>query len=289
MAALFLTTLWLQTGSPLRSGYSRYNAYMVQNGFRFTSFGPQDLTSVIGFDFADVPQALARTASGMFRLNFDLFGWPSSFTFLILALPVYSRRAAVVWSMALSFLLLTAFQRDWGVDSFGPVHAFELALPLLVLTIVGARDLRAALAGVGRGTMAALPESLLLSLMVCAWVGFVPVRLRAIRQITAAVNEPLLAPQRAGLHNAIVFAPLPFAPPCGSPSHFVLFRPVNDPDLRNDILWVNHIDLDGDRRLAATMPGRSGYVMQRNDDCQVTLTPIATAKTADVPRGRIRP
>jgi hypothetical protein len=142
---------------------------------------------------------------------------------------------------------------------------------------------------VGRRSLAALPGSLLLSLIVCAWIGFVPVRLRAIRQITATVNEPLLAPERAGLHNAIVFAPLPFAPPCGSPRHFVLFRPVNDPDLRNDILWVNHIDLESDRRLAATIPGRSGYVMQWNDNCRVTLTPIATAKEADIPRGRIRP
>ena len=40
-----------------------------------------------------------------------------------------------------SYFLLMLFQRDWGIDTFGPVHAFELSLPILVLTIVGARNL----------------------------------------------------------------------------------------------------------------------------------------------------
>jgi len=74
----------------------------------------------------------------------------------------------------------------------------------------------------------------------------------------------------------VIFSALPFAPPCGtSPNHFVFFRPVNDPDLANDILWVNHVNLDEDRRLMASLRGdRPGYVMRWTPPCNVVFDPI---------------
>ncbi len=284
LAALFLGSLWAQNGSPWRIGYSRYAQYLVENNFRFATFTAHDLTKLVGFDFSQVGPAIARTAAGMFRLNSDLFGWPSSFALLVLALPVLASRTRVLWGMFGSYLLLMLFQRDWGIDTFGPVHAFELSLPILGLTIAGAKHLSERLTwaqseGVDRvhWRWPVFAPSLLGALIVTAWLGFVPVRLEAVRQIAAHINIALRAPEQAGLHRAVIFAPRPFAPRCsGVPAHFVMFRPVNDPDLRNDILWVNHLSLEEDRRLVESLPDRTGYLMEWTPRCDVTLRPLAT-------------
>ncbi len=293
-ASLFLGALWNQNGSPWRPGYAKYTEYIFANELRFTTFGSAEVRAIPGLDFTRLDEGLARTASGLFRLNFDLFGWPSSFALIVLSLPVLSA-AGLPWAMVGSYLVLMLFQRDWGIDTFGPVHAFELTLPVLVLTIIGARDLSARLAwrdshsSSPRWQWSVFPAFLCAALTVCAWVGFVPVRLHAVRQIAAHLNVALEAPERQGLHRAVIFAPWPFAPSCEIVPHaWVYFRPVNDPDLRNDILWVNHVDLENDRRLMATLPGRTGYLMQWTPTCEVTLRPLATLKPGDVPPGLLR-
>jgi hypothetical protein len=284
LAALFLSSLWAQNGSPWRIGYARSAEYLRENNFRFSTFGPNDLTPVAGFDFTQAGPAIARTALGMFRLNADLFGWPSSFALLVFALPGSSRLSRILWWMAGSFVSLMLFQNDWGIDTFGPLHAFELALPILILTIVGANNLSERLTwaqseGVEppRWRWSAFSPSLLGALMVAAWCGFVPVRLSAVGQIAAHINVALRAPERLGIHRAVIFSPLPFAPPCNDlvPKHFVFFHPVNDPDQRNDVLWVNHVDIRSDRRLVETLPGRTGYVLTWTPECDVTLVPLA--------------
>ncbi len=296
VAALFLGSLWAQNGSPWRIGYTRYAQYLVENDFRFTTFTQRDLTAVAGFDFSQVGPAIARTAVGMFRLNADLFGWPSSFALIVLALPVLCGRTRLLWGMIGSYLLLLLFQRDWGIDTFGPMHAFELSLPLIGLTIAGARNLSERLTWAQSEGLApphwqwsVFSPSLLGALMATAWLGFVPVRLEAVRQIAAHVNMALHAPERAGLHHAVIFAPWPFAPPCKVvPTNFVLFHPVNDPDLRNDILWVNDVSIADDRRLVESLTGRTGYILRWTPRCEVTLLPLPTAAAGDVSPGAVR-
>lgn len=293
LAALFMSSLWALNGSPFRVGYVRSAQYLVENDFRFTSFRAQDLSAVPGFDFTQIGPAIARTTVGMFRLNFDLFGWPSSFAFLLLATPVFFGRARLLWAMAGSYLLLHLFQVDWGIDTFGPVHAFELALPILILSIVGSRNLGHWLSGdqaqsreQASWRRSAFSPALLAALIATAWIAFVPVRLAAVRQIAAHLNVALEAPRNAGLESAVVFSPWPFAPPCGgSPKHFVNFRPVNDPDLKADVLWVNHIDIEADRRLIETLPGRTGYVLRWTQECDVEILPLATLAPGAVPPG----
>ncbi len=275
LGVLFLGSLWVQNGSPWRVGYAKYCQYMVENKFRFTTFGPADLTAIAGFEFSHMWEALARTASGLLRLSSDLFGWPSSFAFVLFALFSRAPRLRLVWGMAASFIGLMMFQRDWGIDTIGPVHAFELSLPIIVLTIVGANSLT-------DRVMPLLSPCLLGALIATAWIGFVPVRLEAVRQIAEHVNTALLAPERQGLHQSLVFAPWPFAPQCKPmPAHFVWFHPTNDPDLQNDILWVNHIDVNQDRRLLDLYPERRGYVLRWNDKCDVVLEPLPRAVRED--------
>lgn len=285
LATLFLVTQWRQNGSPFRTPYASFGQYISDNEFRFTTFTDQPRDAIIGFDFDGLGNATARTMAGLFRLSLDLFGWPSSFLLLFFALPGSNRRAQVVWWMIASFALIMMFQKDWGVDTFGPVHGFELVLPIVVLSVLGAATLSNALPDGPR-----VGASVLGALMVTAWLGFVPIRLEAVREIAAHVNLALNAPKRAGLHHAVIFAPWPFAPACDdSPKHFVLFRPVNDPDLRNDILWVNHLDVASDQKLLQTLPGRAGYVMFWTDRCTVSLVPLAGLKSGEIPDGRVRP
>ena len=294
-ATLFVSVLWVQNGSPFLVGYARSAQYLFENDFRFTTFSPQDITGVIGFDFSNIGAAITRSIAGMFRLNFDLFGWPSSFLFLLWATPVLGR-ARLLWVMTASSLLPLLFQRDWGVDTFGPVHAFELGLPILMLSIVGAQSFSHRLSTAQARSRpsaswrwSAFSPALLVALIATAWTGFVPVRFTAVRQIASHVNTALAAPRNRRLDDAVIFSPWPFAPPCsGSPNHFVLFHPVNDPDLKADVLWVNHIDIEENRQLIETLPGRVGYVMRWNQECDVELLPLATLAPGDVPPGMQR-
>ncbi len=215
--------------------------------------------------------------------------------FFAIALAGFRRRTRLLWLMMSLYLVATLFQRDWGFDTFDPMHAFELSLPVLTLTIAGAQNLQARLArgeyaglGWSPSQRLAFSPALLGSLMLTAWSGFVPVRLEAVRQIASHVNRALEAPAAAGLHNVVIFTSWPFTPECkGVPRHFVNFRPVNDPDLHNDILWVNHLDLETDRRFLRTSPGRTGYVLTWNPGCSVRLVPLAMANPNDIPPGRI--
>lgn len=274
---LFVATLWYLNGSPLTVGYARYNRYIVENDFRFTTFRPTDLTSVPGFDFSHIALALFRTLSGVLRLNFDLFGWPSSLAFLAFALPRRVPQAKLLWWMIACQLGFMWPQRDWGIDTFGPLHALELALPVIVLTMLGAmwstetlrdypwQDRRARLA----------PIHLLAAVVITGLLGFVPIRLAAISRVAHHVGLALGAPEHLPLRPILVFASTPFAPPCGNvPAHFVFFRPVNDPDLRNDVLWVNHLGDEEDRALADTMPHHQSFVLEWTPGCDVRLRPL---------------
>ena len=294
MAIAFLAILWMQNGSPFTVGYEAYRRYAIANDFRFTGFWPSQFTSVGGFDVS-IGGGLARTAAGIYRLNFDLFGWPSSFVFLLFAAFSVAGATRLIWTILGTFLILAFAESDWGVDTFGPVHAFESALPLIVLTVVGVQRLTVFLQGrPSSGRMPwqwqALPMALLVSLVMTAWMGFIPLRLEVIDRVSRHVSSALTAPEREGAHHAVVFAPWPFAPLCADdvPDHFVAFRPVNDPDLENDVIWANHIDVEQDRALAARLGGRTPYLLRWTAQCRPELVRLDRVSATDIPPGPIR-
>ena len=60
------------------------------------------------------------------------------------------------------------------------------------------------------------------------------------------------------------------------PTHnYVYFRPNNDPDLKNDVLWVNNLSLEENRGFMRHFPGRKGYVLLRGKDCRVVFIPLS--------------
>ncbi len=293
LASLFLLVNKTQNGSFFTTGYEAYARYAVENDFRFATFSPTDPKTIFSMHFAGLGTALAKTGIALMRLNFDLFGWSCSLLFAFFAVGVGTR---LPWALLVCFVAFHFFQIDSGVDSFGPTHYVEAALPLLLLSVLGLESLTRRVARTdeerGHGSwLAALPASLLVALIATAWSGYTLVRLRALHRISESVNAPRRAVEAAGLRNAVVFAPWPFAHQCASypTQHFVYQRPISHPDLDGDILWVNHIGVTADQELVERFPGREGYILLWLPSCQVGLLPVAGLPPDAVPDGPQRP
>ena len=210
----------------------------------------------------------------MMRFNYDLFGWPIGLVPAVVALGL--REARLPLAMMLCFVAIHLPMTDAGVDSFGPAHYYEVALPMLVLTTLGfARE--HAPSGVLDGKARVLMPSALCALVLCASLGYFPVRAQALVRMTADILAPDEAASAANLERAVVFVPRPWAAMCHSKptQNFAFFRPNNDPDLQNDVLWVNNLSLDENRKFMRYFPRRKGYVLLRRKDCAVILAPLS--------------
>ena len=301
MASLFLAVNKVQTGSATIVSYQRLLSYMQENGYRFSGWehlNEREL-KLLRLDFP-LLTVLGRDGIALFRLNFDLFGWPCSFLFALLA--GLGGFTTVLWTSLLSFFCVHLYLFDSGIDSFGPVHYFETAWPLLLLTVLGLRRACESPAGADSapaplapatttaGVPAAfLPQALLVALVFASLTGYVPVRFRALAQMAEAINTPRDTLRQAGLHHAVVFAPRPYVALCRSwpNEHFVNWWPNNDPDLRNDVLWANHMSVEQDRRLMAYFPERRAYLMRWTPACTVEFLALDGLAPGSVPDGYI--
>jgi hypothetical protein len=285
LASMFLAANQIQNGSFALTSYERFHSYMQENGFRFSGFEHWERQDLKVLHLYVPTTMLANAAIALFRLNFDLLGWPCSFLFALLA--GARRLAALWWACLVCFFCVHLFTFDSGIDSFGPVHYFETGWPILLLSVLGLRNacetpglVYARRKGPSHAAPlvppAFVPPALMAGLVMVALAGYVPVRFRNLAQMADAINAPRDAVSRAGIHHAVVFAPRPFIAACRSwpNEHFVDWRPNNDPDLRDDVLWVNHISIEQDRRLMTHFPERRGYVMLWTRQCAVDLLPL---------------
>lgn len=287
LAAAFLGVNAVQNGSPLLTAYDRLLAYQAENGWRFAAFSRESSAQFGNFRIAGWRPALANSAIAALRLGVNLFGWPLSYALAVFA--AGARRALLPAASLGLFFALHLFVSDPGIDTFGPVHYFETALPILLLTAVGARRL-VALARRRRGARspaAATSRALGPALLVVAVLGYWPVEIGALRRIADTLVLPGEAVEAAGLHDAVVFSPRPWAPTCrcAPTDHWVFFRPNNDPDLRDDVLWVNHLTVVEDRALMTRFPGRTGWLMWWDRSCTPRLFPIERVPESAVPPG----
>lgn len=285
LGAAFLAINALQNGGITYVAYQRAADYARENGFHFSAWSslPDDWTPSFGFEAVDV--ALARTGVALSRVSFALLGWPFAFLFLPFA---HWRRqgGAVLWAMALGFALVHCNLRSPGIDTFGPVHYAEIALPILLLTALGIARLTSALQSVEPSPFAArLPAALCLGLIAASAFGYVPVRAHALYELSDVLRRPAVA-SREIEKPAIVFTYRPFVPRrCASVRHFVFAHEVNDPDFENPILWVNHLSIEHDRRLMQMYPDRNGLIMMWGQDCQPVFVSLAAAAERGVPDG----
>lgn len=312
LGGLFLLVNRLQTGSFTTVAYVRLAEYVKENGYRFSNFeawytsprievGGRTVTVPVpnlgvAYD-QPVTMLIENVLIALLRLNWDVFGWPSSFLFAAFA--GIRGHSHVWWESIALFFATHLFMFDSGIDSFGPVHYFETAWPLLILTVLGVRALNQDPAKVAskqwlhllgsRLQSRHLAPALAIGFVVSATGSYLPVRLQALRRIASSVNAPRDVARTAGLENAIVFASRPWAHFCRSHpvEHFVNWWPNNDPDFANGLLWANHISIEQDRRLMAHFPGRTGYAMVWTEDCEVRFVPLHSPAAQLVPDGFI--
>jgi hypothetical protein len=294
LAALFFAANMVQNGSLTKVSYQRYNEYIQENGYRFSFYRDQNPAQGDAVDplMAGPEEAVANVGIALFRLNSDLFGWPC---FLFACFAGMRKGARLQWLCLLCFFAVSLPVTDTGIDSFGPTHYFEAALPILMLCVLGTRASYEALQSwqpkisIPSLRLERFPVVLFFCFALLSLIFYAPVRLGALSRITENINMPMEAVQNAGLANAVIFSPQPFVANCRSTptSFFVFWRPNNDPDLANDILWVNHLNIEDDGRLMRHFPGRKGYVMLWVAPCEVKLLPLDTLTPGSIPDGNI--
>lgn len=270
------------TGSPFKTGYHASAKHGLETYFRFSPFGPHQINDKKFFFFFVVEDPfiiLAKYAVVLGRLWTDSWGFPLGFALALLA----SRRGAhLLVSSSLGLMIAHVPLPDAGIDTFGPVHFTELMLPLTLASTDGLRRLFRLGSKLGRP---GLSPAVLMASVCCGGVFYGVPRLLTIAKLADDIRSPMLAFKSAPPHS-IIFSRHPFAPPCkGRPgSHFVFFRPNNDPEMNNERLWANHISLEHDRQLLATKPGWRGYLLRHDlAACSTSLVPIEEASPVEFP------
>ncbi|MCP3164447.1 ArnT family glycosyltransferase [Myxococcus qinghaiensis] len=283
LGVLFLLANQEMNGSPWQTGYHAIARYGHDNGYRFVSFGPNQVRSgdfLFFFTDRSVVLAVGRLVLALFRLSLDSFGWPLGFVFVFLA-----RGAPARWLMAaaVGFCVAHLPVADPGVDTFGPVHYSELMLPLVLLSTGGLRTLWQ---WAQRWEAAAFVPALVVGLLcVCATM-YLPPRIITLRSLSADIMRPRDAVDREVPDDSVVFVPPGFAAPCTSApaNHFVFFRKNNSPDLDDPVLWVNHVSVDRDKQFMRTVyPQRTGFLMSVGRDCVPRIVPLEKATPAAFP------
>ncbi len=277
LAALFLGANAAQNGSAFKTAYQRYLEYSAENGYRFSHPGNSVLQSPAVISFANAAVAAVR-------LHFAAFGWP-----LLLFVPLAGGRGAVLFQASLALFFATnVVARDAGVDTFGPVHYFEALLPLIALTVLGARRTSQMSSRVGP-EWDRLPAAACAALIAVGLIAYTPLRLLSVERIGRNIAAPFEKVRELGITNAVIFAPRPFVDqrPIVPTRHFVFWRPNNAPDLRNRILWVNHVTISKDKELMRNFPDRKGYVMTYGHFRGVRFLELSGLAADALPPGRI--
>ena len=294
-AVLFFAVNKVQNGDYLKTGYQRYLEYSGENHFRFSLWAGEPGASLVGLKPGLVPWA--KLAVGFLRVNIDLLGWPLLFS-LLLPLSWKQNHGRLI---ALSFITIvgTSFViQDAGIDTFGPVHLYEAGLPAILFIILGVKSISRFMASWTSQQSAKsihgnnphlvyAPQVMVIALVLVSLVGYAPFRIKAIRSIAENINTPFAALKEAGIHNAVIFTSRPFIrqEPIAPTKHFVFFRPNNDPNLKNDVLWVNHISLEENMKLMQEFPQRKGFVMVWEKDYRVTFLPLENIEPGPIPSG----
>jgi hypothetical protein len=287
MALVFLSVNKAQNGSYFLVSYQRLFEYAAENAYRFSGWTAETARGVVNFNFSDPVAATAMTGIALLRLNAALFGW--TFSFALLPFAGTRGRASVFWAALVCFVAVHFFLSDPGIDTFGPVHYAELAWPVLVLSVLGANHLHGFFLRLGTAensfAIQVTALSLVAALLVTGILGYAPTRLRMLSRMASNINMPRDAASAAGLENAVVFYSRPYTrqQPIAPTRHFVFFRPNNDPDLENSVLWVNHLGLEQDKQLMQHFPGRQAYYLAWSSENRPELRRLDTMEPHMLP------
>jgi len=282
-AAVFLLINLVQTGSPTLVAYQRNIQYHVENGFRFAAWAPGAQPGFANLGFELTWTRLAVQALGMLRMNFMLFGWPLSFLFVGFSWLAGAR--AWPWVVCVgSFALFHLSLNSAGIDAMGPVHLTEIALPLIVLSSLGVVELgrwlgalEKSLPETRRLPLGAFPGALLAALVLVSFWGYFPVRFGAVHALASNQRAPYDAAEDHGLEDAVVFCYRPFTVVSGRPTgskNFVFYPAPPHPDLRDSVLWVNHVDIAQDKLFMESFTERTGWLMVFDEQQEPVFLPL---------------
>lgn len=232
-------------------------------------------------------------------LAIDLFGWPFYLTLAFTAIPFILRRARLAdWLLLAGGALLAGAYIGYFYHGIylGPRYLFETLPFLLILTARGIVELarvgvwaRAVVRGwtsppspLSREERGDLNDSdprrvsvatvaLMAALLACSLVYFWPRQIALHDNFTGLPAGTHIALDRIyspGLHHAIIVT--------GDYTlyEYVLF-PLNDPMLRQDVLYALAGDAGQYAELRAAYPGRALYQLNIAPDGSVTYTPIS--------------
>ena len=291
-ATVFFLINMAQNGSFTTVSYQRAITYARENGFRFAAWNwfPKERTPAM--EIGPIGLAAAQTGVSLTRFNYAVFGWPFAFIFMPFA-GWRSHRSWIPWTMLLCFVVTHFYMRNGGIDTFGPVHYLELALPVILLTALGITRLTSWLradraTSLPGGLSARAPLALCLGLITASALGYTPVRAMGLHEIGSITGLPGRTAEAILQEPTVVFVSRPFVPRhCSGTHHFNFWRPNNDPDLQNRVLWVNHLTLEHDEKLMELYPDREAVVMVWSSQCTPAFLPLSELDAARVPPGAV--
>jgi hypothetical protein len=130
-----------------------------------------------------------------------------------------------------------------------------------------------------------MPAALVGSLVITTLAGFVPARLDAVARVASASAAVDVQAKAMGIENGVMFGMSPHRPCRSRPTHsWVYWPPANDPGLTNDLLWVNHVNVEDDRLfMRHVFPGRQGYWYLWNGACELMIGSLDDPAAASLP------
>lgn len=294
MGGLFLYVNAVQTGDAFKPAYQALHDFIQANNYRFSNLTPERMTGVSNMRFDAPLEMLDMSGVALLRLNQALFGWP--FSLALVPFAVGLRRARVVTWMLICFVVVNLPVRAAGIDSYGPVHYSEAAWPVLLLSVAGLRWLHLLAARFSRlrpqlEWTRRLPVAALLSCMLASVALYLPARTFALHRMAEDIRAPHELIRAAQLGPTVIFlhgSPSPRCRPDGErmPAHFVYYRPLNDPKLQNETLWVNHLSLRRDREFMRHFPGRKAMLLWWHArSCSVSFEPLEEIREGQVQNG----
>lgn len=261
-AAAFLLYNARVTGDPFLTGYDalRRPAGMTEFGFGWVIPGHHRHT---------LAQGLRNAATHAMRFHLWALGWPLLGG--VIALWAWARRrprapatvsegpasrvAAGAGTAVLVGLLAQIPYWSIGVNDTGPVKDYELLLPFVIWATLAGRELAARIGSVRLGALA-------LGSFAAALLVFWPSEIRHLREVSAAVREPLRRVEAVAVPPALVFVEAVQTVP---PSSWVFGRPNPGPGLEDPILYVLDRGAAANTRFwRERFPGRRAYGLIRS-------------------------
>lgn len=289
-ASLFLWVNRFLYGSWFATGYAPVRAAAeAVSGNPLRDLGLSDRVTMV---LNDPSLLVSLLQSGIARLSYDFLGLPAVSILLLLLLVLARPGIRIFAASVVLSLILHALIMDFGIDTFGPVHLFELG-PCLIVLLCGAADSLPALRikaekylsprAVSYWPTAGSLAAGLMCLILVSWPTYFSLRVLNLVPIRENIAAPLRAAEMLE-GRSVVFTPrgiLTNQAPIQPLRHFLFYKPVNDYGLNGKTLWVNDLGMEKNEEFMRTRPDRNGYLLRWTSEGHPVLIKLDSAKRVE--------